>query len=133
MPCVVLVEESVIHIRLSGFLSLEDLMSVSKQLRALEDASPISIHRLTDMTDVAGSSLSFETMEDFVATRRHVALKNSIRSAIVAPGLLAYGLARMFQSLNNNPQIEVKLFKVLDEALFWISDSSQGVVEGNSK
>ncbi len=108
-------------------------MSVSKQLRVIEDASPTSINRVTDMTDVAGSSLNFETMEDFVATRRHVELKNPIRSAVIAPGLLAYGLARMFQSLNDNPQIEVKLFKVLDEALAWVGNSSQGAVEGNSK
>lgn len=120
MAGLVLVKGALIHIRLSGFLTLEDLMEISARLRELESGAERSMNRITDMSEVTGSSLDYDTMEQFAATRRIAVLQNTIRSAIFAPSPLTFGLARIFQSINNNPNIEIRLFKIRDSALEWL-------------
>jgi hypothetical protein len=43
-----------------------------------------------------------------------------VKSAIVAPMPVQVGFARMFQILNDHPQIEVQLFATLAEAEAWL-------------
>jgi hypothetical protein len=45
----------------------------------------------------------------------------SIRSAFVAPRPIQFGFARMFQTLNDNPKIELHIVNTMDEALLWIA------------
>lgn len=108
-------------------------MEVSARLRLLEESMEVALSRITDMSEVTDSSLDYETMEQFAVTRRLVWLKSGIRSAILAPSPLTFGLARIFQSINNNPKIEIRLFKERSDALEWLADSGYGCAGENSK
>jgi len=50
-----------------------------------------------------------------------VRLKNYIKSAIVANNPSQFGFARMFQTLNDNPQIEIRIFPAAESAMEWLT------------
>jgi len=52
--------------------------------------------------------------------RRTVALQHPIRSAIVAPTPVSFGFARMFQTLNDHPQIAISIFSTVEAAEAWL-------------
>lgn len=113
-------EAGYIHLAIQGHLALPDLMEIGRIAYGIERTAEVTPHRLTDLSRVTDLSLNFMAMEQFAATRRTVTLRNNVRSAIVAPTPLLFGFARMFQTLNTNPQIEVVVFNRCDEAIPWI-------------
>jgi hypothetical protein len=64
--------------------------------------------------------LDFPKMEAVASRRRKAPLKNKVKSAIVAPRLDQFGFARMFATLNDNPNIEIQIFNDRDRALEWL-------------
>lgn len=48
-------------------------------------------------------------------------LKNRVKSAIVAQRPVDYGMARMFEMLIQNPQIEVRVFRDGESARQWLA------------
>ncbi|HEX2854014.1 MAG TPA: hypothetical protein VHO24_12310 [Opitutaceae bacterium] len=84
---------------------------------------PVSPDRITDMSRVSGITLDFTAMEAFAAKRRNAPLKNRVKSAIVAPQPLQFGFARMYQTLNENRDIVIELFRDEASALQWLEAS----------
>jgi hypothetical protein len=50
-------------------------------------------------------------------------IPSPIRSAIVAAKPVHYGFARMFQMLNDNPRVLIRIFGTLPEAQQWLRAS----------
>jgi hypothetical protein len=48
-----------------------------------------------------------------------------IRSALIALQPVHFGFARMFQMLNDNPRIQIRIFPNLDDAVLWLE--SKGI------
>jgi len=46
-----------------------------------------------------------------------------IRSALVADKPIQFGFARMFQMLNDNPRVQIRIFGNLEEAQQWLLSS----------
>ena len=110
-----------VRIIFSGHLTDGDLATVAESLAEIEAAAEVSPDRLSDLTDVTSIALNFVAMELFAAKRRAAVLRNPVRSALVAPTQLQYGFARMFQTLNDHPEIEIQLFRDMDSGLHWIT------------
>jgi hypothetical protein len=53
-------------------------------------------------------------------TRRRATLRNPVKSAIIASDIVRFGFARMFQTLNDNPQIVVAIFGDDESASQWL-------------
>ena len=109
-----------------GVLTLGELLAAAKQTQAIEATEAVTPHRLTDLSAVDDFDLTFSKMEDFASIRRAARLKNNVRSAIVAPSQVQLGFARMFQTLNDNPQIEVRIFPDQPAALAWLGEVPAG-------
>lgn len=88
--------------------------------------SKVSPDRVADLSTVEGVSLNFSAITNYAAARRTAPLKNKVKAAIVAPHPLQYGFARMFQTLNDNPDINMEIFTDTDSGLAWISAGKSG-------
>jgi hypothetical protein len=55
-------------------------------------------------------------MLTYIERRRTQRFANSIKSAVVASRPVQVGFARMYQTLNTNPQVEIQIFAALAEA-----------------
>lgn len=87
-------------------------------------------HRITDMTGITDFGIGFPDVLTLAETRRRLKFPNSFRSAIIAPRSEHYGVARMFQTLNDNPQIDIRIFMDKAAAHEWIS--SPGDISGET-
>lgn len=120
MPYQLKLSPGLLHFTVSGVLTLEDLLAAARETQAIEATEPVTPHRLTDLSRVEDFDLTFSKMENFASLRRAAKFKNKVRSAIVAPSQVQLGFARMFQTLNDNPQTEIRIFPDQTEALAWL-------------
>jgi hypothetical protein len=105
----------------SGSVSINDLMEIQAAFEGVENQQAVTPHRITDLSDVTEMQIGFDDVLTLASQRRAKHFPNSFKSAIVAVNESQTGFARMFQTLNNNPQITVRIFPGMPGALEWIS------------
>jgi hypothetical protein len=108
--------------RLFGVLDRADLNAVMKEVERLEDAGLIR-DRLTDLTALDRIDVGFEEVFALAMQRAERKVTAPIRSALVANRPVQFGFARMFQMLNDNPRIQIRIFGNLEEAQQWLHSS----------
>jgi hypothetical protein len=108
--------------RLSGVLDRADLNAMAKEVERLEDAG-VLIDRITDLTSLERIDVGFEEVFAVAQRRAERNVTAPIRSALVANRPVQFGFARMFQMLNDNPRIQIRIFGNLEEAQQWLHSS----------
>jgi hypothetical protein len=108
--------------RLYGTLDRADLNAVMREVERLEDAG-LLFDRLTDLTPLERIDVGFEEVFALAAQRGERKVAAPIRSALVANRPVQFGFARMFQMLNDNPRIQIRIFGNLEEAQQWLHSS----------
>ena len=96
------------------------------EVEALEDASPLGLDRITDVTSVERFDIGFPTLYALAERRKKRRFSRSIKSAIVVREPAQVGLARMFKTLNDHPQIEIRLVLSIQEARDWFAAGASG-------
>jgi hypothetical protein len=107
--------------RLFGVLDHTDLNGMLAEIERLEDV--VVKDRLTDLTGVERVDVGFEEVFAVAMKRAQRQIPSPIRSAIVAAKPVHYGFARMFQMLNDNPRVLIRIFGTLPEAQQWLRAS----------
>ena len=108
--------------RLYGVLDRADLNAVMKEVERLEDAG-LLIDRITDLTALDRIDVGFEEVFAIAQRRAERRVTAPIKSALVANRPVQFGFARMFQMLNDNPRILIRIFGSLEEAQQWLHAS----------
>ncbi|MGH8187499.1 MAG: hypothetical protein ACREUC_13145 [Steroidobacteraceae bacterium] len=67
------------------------------------------------------AEVGFQSILELADTRTRRPLATPVKSALIALRPVHFGFARMFQTLNTNPQIEVRIFATIEEALQWFA------------
>jgi hypothetical protein len=113
--------QGIVCLTFRGYVMAEDIRDMVDLLTKIETEARVSPDRIVDLSAIAGISLNFSAITNYAAARRTAPLKNKVKAAIVAPHPLQYGFARMFQTLNDNPDINMEIFTDKDSGLTWIS------------
>jgi hypothetical protein len=87
----------------------------------LEDQSPVPKNRISDLTSLEEIEVGFQSVLQVAEARTRRRLAAPVKSALIARSPLHFGFARMFQMLNTNPQIELRIFASTEEALQWFA------------
>ena len=109
-----------LRLKLHGTVSSADLFGMLGALNRLERELPQVPHRLIDLTEIMSSEVKAEEIREIAARRQASHYKNGFRSAIAAVKPAQLGYARMFQILNEHPEIEIQIFPTPDEAVVWL-------------
>ena len=107
--------------RLFGVLDRTDLNAMMAEIYRLEGI--VFKERLTDLTAIEHVDVGFEEVFGLAMERAQQVIPVPIRSAIVAVKPIQFGFARMFQMLNDNPRIQIRIFGNLEEAQQWLHSS----------
>ena len=124
MPFEIRDEGNYYCIRLSGVLDRADLGAVTAEVERLEDTGPPK-DRVTDFTAVERIDVGFEEVFALALRRAQRTVTAPIRSALVAKKPVHFGFARMFQMLNDNPRIQIRIFGTAAEAVQWLTARSE--------
>jgi hypothetical protein len=119
MPIETKLLPGLIWITISGDVLAGEFCLHASELERIERGCDVSPNRFTDLSENV-SHPNYEAMSNFAVVRTVATLKNKVRSAVFAPSDYQFGMARLFQELNFNPEIEVRVFRDKAEALEWV-------------
>jgi len=123
MPYQLTEEAAFVRVVFFDDMTGHDLRSLADLVAAIERERAVAPNRLTDLSQITGAQLTYTEVFDFVEHRKRQQLANSVKSAIVAPRPVQLGFARMFQTLNDHPQIEIQIFPTLAAAEAWLTSA----------
>ena len=109
-----------LRVQLSGELRHEEFDELLSSLRHFDDTLDVVPDRLFDLSAIEIRNPDFRAVQDLAHRRRVSRFRNHFRTAIIAPHAVAFGYARMFQILNDNPQIEIRIFETQEAAEQWL-------------
>lgn len=127
MPFEITYQGDFLLVRLFGVVTRQDLVRGAEEMEVVEDSLPTAMNRATDITPVQTFEVDFPTLLAVAERRRARKFRNPIKSALIARQPIEIAFARMFQTLNDHPQIEIRVVQSLQEAKDWFAG---GVSEG---
>lgn len=107
--------------RMFGVLTAGE-MTLASDAERIEQQYPAK-SRVTDLTSVDTFNVDFNAVFALAERRRGRQFTTSINSAIIAVKPIEIGFARMYQTLNDNPQIEIRIVSSLAEAEAWFAST----------
>lgn len=107
-----------------GVITAGDLVRLASEAETLENALPEPLDRIADISEVSSFEIGYPELSALAERRRARKFSHSVKSAIIATSPVQVGLARMFQTLNDNPQIEIRVLRSVEEALNWFTGTS---------
>jgi SpoIIAA-like len=120
MAHVMALEADMIRVAVSGALTPQDLTDIMREADEIEkDMDPI-LSRITVHAPGTEVEVGYKEVKAFAWYRRELRFPNVFRSAIVVNSPVQRGIARMFQTLNDNPQIVIEIFDDEAAALAWL-------------
>jgi hypothetical protein len=109
-----------IRATLSGTLTGEDLVRLAAAADEIGPGRDPVPPRLTDLTGVREMQIAYPDVKALADRRRALTFPNAFKSAILVRTPVQMGMARMFQTLNDNPQISIQIFEDEAAALIWL-------------
>jgi len=120
MPHTIAFDGNVIRLSFTGFITRQEIQDAAAELTTLESQFTRMPDRLTDLSGIVDRESDFETIFAVADAIQRKVYPNSFRAAAVAPNPTAYGMARSFQTLSSNPQVEFKIFATVPDAEAWL-------------
>ena len=111
----------VLRIDLAGIVTNAEFAEMVGKVNQLESSGPVVPHRIADFSQSSELIISYPAIMAAAQLRKALKFPNNFRSAIVAtlPGHVS--VARTFATLNDHPQISIRVFPTLAEAQAWIA------------
>jgi len=116
-----LLNQHFLRVELSGALSRDGLWRAITDIEVLEASLDRTPDRLVDLSGITSRALTAQDMMAFTERRRAQVLKNNIRTAVFAATPADIGFARMFQTLNDHPQVTIEVFADELAAIAWLT------------
>jgi hypothetical protein len=113
-------EGATLKIEFSGTFTNQDLSRGETDLEELEESSALIPHRIADLRPVERLDIDFAGVLALATARLSRRFTNPFKSAIIAPDIARYGFARMYQTLNDHPQMVIAIFGEEAEAVNWL-------------
>jgi hypothetical protein len=114
------IRDGLIELTFRGDIMAKDIVQAVVLVRDAEAELDVSPDRISDLSDTNLGRLETEDVREFAHQRNTVPMKNKVKSAIIAPKPEQFGLARLFQAHNENPMVEVQVFRDATSAYDWL-------------
>lgn len=110
----------IVRVSMYGILTKQDLADLLAAADAIERGHERVPPRLTDLRGVTEFQISFGQVSGLAAARTATRFPNAFRSAILVSSPAQMGMANMYRTLNDNPQITLEVFEEETAALAWL-------------
>lgn len=122
MPFEIVNADGYLYARLYGVFTPQDLnqLAIETEQREAEAISPQD--RIGDLTAVEQFQVGFDQIYSFAIRRSAQRFSRTVRSAIVVREPVQLGIARMYKSCIDNPQIELRIVNSVFEAIEWFAE-----------
>ena len=118
MPFSIEKSPDLIRVTYSGTLTEEDIQEVIKY--SIGGTVIDFSDRLEDMRNLHSVSTGFAELMEVAANLRTVQLPHVVKTALLTNNSLQFGVARMFQTILDHPQMKLEIFTSEQEAMKWL-------------
>jgi hypothetical protein len=125
MPFELTTRGDILFGRLFGVFTAPDLNHLADEAEISEASHPVSLDRITDLTAVEHFDVGFREIYYFAIRRSAQRFSRVVKSAIIVQEPEHYGMARVYETLNENPQIQLRILRSVTEAIVWFADPNQ--------
>jgi hypothetical protein len=125
MPINIQMHKGLLELVFHGDVGEADFMAVVESVHDIEARLEVTPDRVADLSAANMMPLNADVLRRYAISRTAMPLKNKVKSAIIAPKPDQFGLARMFQAFNENPSIEIKLFRDAASAYAWLGRTAK--------
>jgi hypothetical protein len=125
MPFELTTPGAILFARIFGVFTAPELNHLADEAEIVEASLLAAFDRLTDLTAVNRFEVGFREIYYFAARRSKQRFSRVVKSAIVVQDPVQYGMARMYELLNENPQIEIRILHSVSEATEWFADTGE--------
>jgi hypothetical protein len=110
----------ILRVDFSGTFTNQDLSRGAIDMADFEESTAVIPHRIADLRPVERLEIDFVGVFALAEARRRRRFQNSFKTAIIAKDIVHYSFARMFQTLNDHPQIVIAIFGDDPDAMAWL-------------
>ena len=122
MPITYSHDGGLLRVRAAGVITVAELHAMVTEMEQRFLSAKKWPDNLLDLTGIDLSGLGLLDMMSLAKRRESVKPPHAIRTAIVADSPTVTGFARMFQSINTNPDITVQVFESVADAEAWLAN-----------
>jgi hypothetical protein len=122
MPFELTTPGAILFARVFGVFTAPELNQLATEAEIAEAAQPTSLDRITDLTAVERFEVGFREIYLFAVRRSLQRFSRIVKSAIIVREPVQIGIARVYEFLNDNPQIQVRILRSMAEATEWFAD-----------
>jgi hypothetical protein len=126
MPFELTTPGSVLFARVFGVFTATELNHLADEAEIAEASHPVSLDRITDLTAVEQFAVGFREIYYFAIRRSKQRFSRVVKSALVVQEPVQHGIARIYEALNENPQIELRILRSVTEAVVWFAEPTRG-------
>jgi hypothetical protein len=122
MPFELTTPGAILNARIFGVFTAPELNHLAWKAEIAEASHPVSLDRITDLTAVERFEVGFREIFYFALRRSAQRFSRVVKSAIIVQEPEQHGIARMYEALNENPQIQIRILRSVTEATEWFAD-----------
>jgi len=122
MPFAFTIPGDILFTRMFGVFTASELDHLTSEVEIVEAEHPAAFDRITDVTAVERFDVSVRDIYHFAVRRSVQTFSRTIKSAIVADHPIQVQIAQLYQSLNENPQIQLRIFQSVADAKEWLAN-----------
>ena len=101
-------------------MTVHDIYPLAKEMDVIDNKYSILPNRLVNLRAIISFDGNFNSILDLAKLRIAKKFPNRFKSALVVANNLQLGFARMFQTLSDNPQITLEVFRDELTAIEWL-------------
>ena len=124
MPFELTTQGAVLFAWVFGVFTAPELNHLASEAEIAEASHPVSLDRITDVTAVERFEVGFREIYYFAIRRSAQRFSRVVKSAIIVQEPVQLGIARTYDALNENPQIQVRTLRSVTEAIEWFAHPS---------
>lgn len=132
MPIELALADSYLFVRMHGVVTAAEMEIYGVDTEKLESQRPESLDRMTDLTEVERFDVVYRDIFQLADRRKRRPHTRNVKVAAIARQPEQIGMARMFQTLSEHPQIEVRIFDTREEALAWLGKRKDSTAASNA-
>lgn len=126
MPFRIKVNAPLIHVEWYGELVPADLPPMMSEMKRVTSLMACLPRVLVTCDGVTAVKFEYDNASAHSDRRSQIRMPSRVKSATVADRPLIVGMARMFMAINENPNLDMRVFPTLAEAMEWLNAADDG-------
>ena len=132
MICKYEYRDNILFQTLPEVLTISDALLLVKEMDSIDNGYSVMPNRLVNFQGTKSFQGDFGTVLGVAEQRERKKFPNHFKSALLVANTFQLGFARMFQTLDDNPQITMKIFMDESKAIEWLKTDDTHVSNSSS-